>query len=401
MIRSPLNRLIIALFGCFIMFFPGMFLKAEGINLGLMSAQYSRPDVVFFPDGQSFAVASDKLVRVYDLKGNQIRKYQSYLVVKGLAISPDGSQLATAESDDGGNVNGLVKVVDVKTGRLLRQFRHRAGYAEWLSFSPNGRYLASAGDEPAIYVWDLLTGKMAARIDDHTWGNLSSVHFSADGNYLFSGGQYRDNEALRKAKEAEDRYYGKSHSVAEAKRMQEEIARWYEVFNESWRTGEFYVYSTSTWQKIRRITTPGAVHSIQSFKESESVIVATNMDRQVSENNDGYLLRIDPGSGNIEKIQALPSMPDDFAGLDSEHRFYYRHNFLGYYPKSERYILSALDEIQVLDDDLDEIESFSIDSEAIQSPAPAALSPDGKVLVILKYNRQSGLGTAEILNIED
>ncbi len=388
-----------AILGCFFLLFPISFLSAQNIELGPMAARYSRPDVVFFPDGQSFAIASDKQVRVYNLQGKQVRTYPSYLNVKGLAISPDGSQLATAESDDGGNVNGLVKIVDAKTGRLIRQFRHRSGYAEWLSFSPDGRYLASAGDEPAVYVWDLRTGKMAARIEEHTWGNLASVHFSADGNYLFSGGQYRDNEALRKAKEAEDRYYGKTHTVAEARRLQEEIARWYDAFNESWRIGELIVYSTSNWKKIRLINTPGAVHSICSAKEGPSLTAVTNMDRQVSEDNQGYFLRIDPGSGEIEKIDTLPAMPDDFAGLDSEHRFYYRHNFLGFYPASSRYVLSQLNSVMVLDDDLDEIETVDIDSETIQSPAPAALSPDGKTLVILKYNRQTGTGIAELHKI--
>ena len=46
-----------AILGCFFLFFPISFLSAQNIELGPMAAQYSRPDVVFFPDGQSFAIA--------------------------------------------------------------------------------------------------------------------------------------------------------------------------------------------------------------------------------------------------------------------------------------------------------------------------------------------------------
>lgn len=375
-------------------------LVAQSVDLGLMQAQYSRPDVVFFPDGKSFAVASDKIVRVYSLQGKEIRQYKSYLNVKGLALSPDGSQLATAESDDGGNVNGLVKVVDVKTGRLIRQFRHRAGYAEWLSFSPDGRYLASVGDEQVVYVWDLKTGKQRARLEDHNWGNLSSVHFSRDGQFLFSGGQYRDHEALIQAKKAEDRYYNKTHTVDVARRLQEEIEKWYDKFNKSWRVGELFVYSTTNWKLVRRITTPGAVHSIQSNRNSTEITIVTNMDRQVVREEDGYLLQVNPSDGTFKEIDRLPYMPDDFAGMDSDHRFYYRQNFLGYSVAPRRYVMSTLDGVYVLDEDLDEDHHFKIDSETIQSPVPAALSPDGNTLVLLKYNRQTGMGQAEIIQLD-
>ncbi|MBU42395.1 MAG: hypothetical protein CMN76_04190 [Spirochaetaceae bacterium] len=381
-----------------IAFAPSLF--AQTIDLGKMQAQYSRPNVVFFPDGQSFAIAADKSVRTYRLDGTPIKTYASYLNVKGLAISPDGSQLATAESDDGGNVNGLVKVVDVKTGRLLRQFRHRAGYAEWLSFSPDGRYLASVGDEPAVYVWDLRTGRPAARMEHHKWGNVSSVHFSRDGKYLFSGGQYRDSEALLKADDAENRYYNKTHTVEAARKLQEEIQHWYETFNESWKIGEFFIYSTTTWNLIKRIQTPGAVHGIQSVQGSEKVTIVTNMDRQQVGQEDGYLLSVDLATGTYEELDRLPHMPDDFADLDSEHRFYYRHNYLGYSPTPELYVLSTLDGVFVLDDDLDEEYSFDVDSDTVQSPVPAAISPDGTWLVTLEYSRETGAGQAIIRKLD-
>lgn len=375
-------------------------LIADPVNLGLMSSKYSRPDVAFFPDGKRFAVASDKTVRIFDLTGKPLRTLQSYLVVKGLAISPDGTMLATAESDDGGNVSGLVKVVDPSNGRVLRQFRHRAGYAEWLAFSPDGQFLASVGDEEAVYVWNVRTGKPVARITGHAWGNLSAVCFSADGKYLYSGGQYRDNEALLKAKAVEDKYYNRQMSRAEAEQLEAEIEKWYSKFAEGWKIGELFVYSTDTWTISKRIATPGAVQAIENIPEEEgAILAATGYTPREAKDQDGKLLKMQIQQGPMEALENLPPTPDDFAGLMEEHRFYYRQNTVRM-SSSGRYALSDMDGIEVFDEDGDSIYSESIDAETVQSPAPVAIAPDGKTIIILKYNRQTGLGTADIVSLD-
>ena len=53
-------------------------------------------------------------------------------------------------------------------------------------FHPDGKRLASAGRDRAIWLWDLATGQEVARLEGHT-NYVFSLAFSPDGNSLVSG----------------------------------------------------------------------------------------------------------------------------------------------------------------------------------------------------------------------
>lgn len=56
-----------------------------------------------------------------------------------------------------------------------------------LAMSPDGRTLASGGDDPAVRLWDVRTGKATASLSGHTdW--VQCLAFSPDGKHLASGG---------------------------------------------------------------------------------------------------------------------------------------------------------------------------------------------------------------------
>ncbi|MEM7590193.1 MAG: CHAT domain-containing protein [Cyanobacteria bacterium P01_A01_bin.83] len=66
-----------------------------------------------------------------------------------LAISPDGTKLASASGDY------TVKVWELETGKLIETLTGHLGEIRTVAFSPNGKILASAGDDWEIKLWEL------------------------------------------------------------------------------------------------------------------------------------------------------------------------------------------------------------------------------------------------------
>jgi RNA polymerase sigma factor (sigma-70 family) len=100
--------------------------------------------------------------------------------VQGLAFSPDGNVLATAE------VENAVQLRDARTGQALTALRKHVGAVRAVAFSPDGRRLAT-GDENAARIWDLNGPE-----DLLTLGAsrpVRAVAFSPDGRRLASANE--------------------------------------------------------------------------------------------------------------------------------------------------------------------------------------------------------------------
>ena len=149
----------------------------------------------FSPDGQCLVTAGeDGKVILWDLSGNQLAQLNGHQgSVRMVRFSPDGQHIATAGADGTARLWGL-------SGKQLAQFNgHLGGVKEdsrvkpekvivqGLSFSSDGKYLATAGNDSTTRLWDL-SEKQQTQWHGHQ-GVLWSVSFSPDGQYIATVGQ--------------------------------------------------------------------------------------------------------------------------------------------------------------------------------------------------------------------
>jgi eukaryotic-like serine/threonine-protein kinase len=108
------------------------------------------------------------------------------LTIEGIAeprrtVALDASGLLAATAD----TNKVIKIWNLQTGSMIREFEPQPLHIYSMDFSPDGSRLATAGDDSTIVIWDTETWSRLAELRGHTQ-YVSSVSFSPDGSRLAS-----------------------------------------------------------------------------------------------------------------------------------------------------------------------------------------------------------------------
>src|SRR4029077_12195220 len=108
-----------------------------------------------------------------------------------VVFSPDGKLLATVGSDR------FLCLLDAHSYRVLHRMELR-GDPVWpndhfAAFAPDNKTLVTGDEDGAFAIWDVQTGALRGRVNGHR-GAVTRATFSGDGKWLVSAGD--DGTAL-------------------------------------------------------------------------------------------------------------------------------------------------------------------------------------------------------------
>lgn len=160
---------------------------ATGKMIKKFDVQDSVFEVAFSPDGKSFiaGLSVKEEFMVWDTNTweilNTFEGDQSW----DLSLSPDGSKMISA----GGGIHEA-NLWDVKTGKLLFNFQKETdGFAEAVSYDPNGELVALGDGYGYVFFLDTNTGELIKEFHiDAEYRGISAIAFNPDGTKIATGG---------------------------------------------------------------------------------------------------------------------------------------------------------------------------------------------------------------------
>jgi WD40 repeat protein len=168
----------------------GVTLLGSGQVLRRVAMERPARRVAIGKDGQSIAgsirvagLSREETMRLWDATGKERFATPSGIGgISAIAFSPDGELLAAGSWDTN------VRVWSTRNGELVRLISDELPVSMFdLAFTPDGKTLATAGVDRTVYLWDTKSWKLQRKLTGQA-EMIQSMSFSADGRRLATGG---------------------------------------------------------------------------------------------------------------------------------------------------------------------------------------------------------------------
>src|SRR4051812_20359425 len=120
-------------------------------------------NILFSPDGtRIISVSEDKTIRIWNAEsGEMIKKFESQVgdgpegMFYTSAISPDGKLLAVSGYPVSSEKQNYIIIIDLEKNAQVSTAVGHTNVVNSLSFSGDGKYLASGGDDNTVKIWKI------------------------------------------------------------------------------------------------------------------------------------------------------------------------------------------------------------------------------------------------------
>src|SRR5258708_40202657 len=99
--------------------------------------------------------------------------------ISALVWSPNGQWIASAGGDS------TVQIWEATTGEKHSVYQGHTAYTQAVAWSPDGHYIASGSDDGTVKIWNISTGRVASTHSGHC-NKVKAVTWSPDGRRIAS-----------------------------------------------------------------------------------------------------------------------------------------------------------------------------------------------------------------------
>jgi eukaryotic-like serine/threonine-protein kinase len=146
--------------------------------------------VVYSPNNKLIAAGgTGQELIIWDVSGDTFQRrkpiHTAYSDIRSIAFSPDGKQIVCGKK---WITQTIILAEDVESENRITEKDKEDFLVHSIAISNDGKYRVSGYEDGLVRLWDQQTGKIIARLRGHV-GKVFSTAFSNDGTYIVSGGE--------------------------------------------------------------------------------------------------------------------------------------------------------------------------------------------------------------------